>query len=1002
MQIKRFLCCCAMLLVGSTMLWSQREVTGQVSDNENKTPLQGVNITVKNSKVGTATDADGKFRLVIPSSAKTLVFSISGFDAKEVTVEGGLDELAVSMTRNVLALNEVVVAVAYGEQERKKITGSVGKVSGKQLENVPQVSVDQMLQGRVAGLQSVATSGQPGAAQQIRIRGIGSISASSAPLFVVDGMPVNTGDPSNLTNSSNLLATINPNDIESISVLKDASAASIYGSRAANGVIIITTKKGKAGKTKIRVDSEFGYSDIAYKPEMGEPLNREEVKELYTEGLVNVGFSQSDAEGILNDFFGYNTDANYNWLDLVTRKGQQQQINVSASGGDSKTQFFLSGGYFKQESPVIGSELKRYTGNINLKHQLSRKFSTGINLAISSFKQRGETESANFRNPIIAATALLPTNEAYNPDGTPSYDPGTFGQIYNPLAISQYDKQNNQTSKLLGSGFLEFKVLDNLKLTSRFGVDYNNVEEYLYYNPYFGDARTLGGYSANSYNRLYNWVWTNLADYDFRLLDEQLDGTVTVGYEAQESRTYTQSGDGNVVPKNQGIVYPVPAIPTTASVTGSDYAFTSLLSRAQLNYLGKYSLSGSLRRDGSSRFGANNRYGTFWSVGAAWNIDEEGFMEDQKIFSALKLRTSYGVNGNAGIGNYVWRSTFLFSTTYNGAPGSFQTSVGNNNLTWEQNKPFDIGIEMGVLKNRIMLEADYYIRKTENLLLNEPLSSTSGFLGYSNNVGAMENKGVELTLNANPVKTKNFNWTISINTAWNKNKVTRLREGAEEIIGNPFTLKVGEDVQSYYIREWAGADPANGDPLWYKDATKNETTNTYDEAGRTIVGSASPKGFGGVSTSLTYKFITLDAQLNYQYGNKIYSQWDFLFISDGAFLGLNHTKKALQRWQQAGDITDVPKFEYANATSSNNVSTRYLYKGDFMRLRNLSVSFELPSKLAQKVKITGAKLYVRGTNLWTRAFDKNITLDPEQPIGGLSDLQFFNPRSYTVGLSLQL
>ena len=512
----------------------------------------------------------------------------------------------------------------------------------------------------------------------------------------------------------------------------------------------------------------------------------------------------------------------------------------------------------------------------------------------------------------------------------------------------------------------------------------------------------LGGYSANSYNRLYNWVWTNLADYDFHLLDDKLDGTVTVGYEAQESRTYTQSGDGNVVPKNQGIVYPVPAVPTTASVTGSDYAFTSLLSRAQLNYLGKYSLSGSLRRDGSSRFGANNRYGTFWSVGAAWNIDEEGFMEDQKIFSALKLRTSYGVNGNAGIGNYVWRSTFLFSTTYNGAPGSFQTSVGNNNLTWEQNKPFDIGIEMGVLKNRIMLEADYYIRKTENLLLNEPLSSTSGFLGYSNNVGAMENKGVELTLNANPVKTKNFNWTVSINAAWNKNKVTRLREGAEEIIGNPFTLKVGEDVQSYYIREWAGADPANGDPLWYKDATKNETTNTYDEAGRTIVGSASPKGFGGFSTSLTYKFITLDAQINYQYGNKIYSQWDFLFISDGAFLGLNHTKKALQRWQQAGDITDVPKFEYANATSSNNVSTRYLYKGDFMRLRNLSLSFELPSRLAQKAKIAGAKLYVRGTNLWTKAFDKNITLDPEQPIGGLSDLQFFNPRSYTIGLSVQL
>ena len=314
----------------------------------------------------------------------------------------------------MLALNEVVVAVAYGEQERKKITGAVGKVSGKQLENIPMASVDQMLQGKVAGVQSVTTSGQAGAAQQIRIRGIGSISASSAPLFVIDGMPANTGDASNLTNTSNLLATLNPNDIESISVLKDAAASSIYGSRAANGVIIITTKKGKAGKTKIRVDGEFGYADIAYKPEMGKPLNREEIKELYTEGLLNAGFPQADVDFILDNFFGYNTDANYNWLDLVTRKGLQQQVNVSASGGDAKTQFFLSGGYFKQESPVYGSELKRYTGNFNLKHQLSNKFATGLNLTLSSFNQQGEVESANFRNPIIAAMALLPTQEAYN------------------------------------------------------------------------------------------------------------------------------------------------------------------------------------------------------------------------------------------------------------------------------------------------------------------------------------------------------------------------------------------------------------------------------------------------------------------------------------------------------------------------------------------------------------------------------------------------------------
>jgi outer membrane receptor protein involved in Fe transport len=449
-------------------------------------------------------------------------------------------------------------------------------------------------------------------------------------------------------------------------------------------------------------------------------------------------------------------------------------------------------------------------------------------------------------------------------------------------------------------------------------------------------------------------------------------------------------------------VYPIPAVPTTASVTGSDYSFTSLFSRAQLNYLGRYSVSGSLRRDASSRFGANNRNGTFWSVGAAWNIDEEAFLKSSQVFSGLKLRASYGVNGNAGIGNYAWRSIYLFTTTYNGAPGSFQNSIGNNNLTWEQNKPFDVGLEVGVLENRISVEADYYIRKTENLLLNEPLSATGGFTTYSNNVGAMENRGVEVTVNANPVKTKNFNWTVSLNTAWNKNKVTRLRPGVEEIIGNPFTLKVGEDVQSYFIRQWAGADPATGDPLWYKDETKKETTSDFSEAKRVIKGSASPTGFGGLSTSLSYKFITLDAQLNYQYGNYIYNQWDFVFVSDGAFLGLNHNRKELQRWRKAGDVTDVPRFEYGNATASNEVSTRYLYKGDFARLRNLTLGFDLPNRLAQKAHFVSARLYVRGTNIWTKTFDKNLTMDPEQPIGGLSDLQFFNPKSYTIGLNIQL
>lgn len=997
---KALLFVCILLLVAVSG-WAQREIAGQVVDNESKTPIAGVSVTVKNTNVGTTTDGNGNFRLVVPANATSLVFSYTGYSSNEVPIAEGQATYDILLTRNVRSLDEVVV-VAYGQQQKRRVTGSVSRVTSEELENIPLASVDQILQGKVAGLQSVASSGQPGAAQEIRIRGIGSISASSAPLFVIDGIPVNTGDASSLTNSSNLLASLNPNDIESVSVLKDASAASIYGSRAANGVILITTKKGRPGKTVIRADAEIGSNDIAYFPSAGKPLNRDEVNELYREGLANLGLPESFIDQYMDQVFAYNTDANYDWLNLVTRRGKQRQVNVSASGGDTKTQFFLSGGFFQQQSPVIGSDLKRISSNLNLRHQLNQRFSAGLNLNLSSFNQTGEFESSGFRNPILAALALLPTQAAFSEDGTVNYDPAVFSPIYNPLAIRQFDKQDNQTSKLLGSANLEYKVIDNLKLSTRFGIDYNNIEEYLFWNPIFGDAASTQGYTSNSYQRLFNWVWTNLADYTFRTGQNNIDGTVTVGYEAQQSKGYNQFADANVLPKNSGIVYPVPAIPTTANVTASDYSFTSLLSRAQVNILGKYSLSGSLRRDGSSRFGANNRYGTFWSVGAAWSIDQEDFLQNVELLSALKLRASYGVNGNAGIGNYDWRSTFLYSTTYNGAPGSFQSGIGNNNLTWERNKPLDIGLEVGVLNNRIYVEADYYHRKTEDLLLAEPLSSTGGFVSFSNNVGAMENKGFELTINANPVKTKDFNWTISVNSAWNKNKVTRLREGVDEIVGNPFSLKVGEDVQSYYIRLWAGADPQTGDPLWYTDETMRETTSDFSQAQRVYRHSASPKGFGGVGTSLTYKFITLDAQVNYQYGNYLFNQWDFVFTGDGAFFGLNHNRKQLERWQKPGDVTEVPRFVAGNATSSNNVSTRYLYRGDFIRLRNISLGFDLPSRLAQRARLSSARLYIRGTNLWTKTFDDDLTMDPEQPVSGLSDLQFFNPKSYTVGLSIQL
>ena len=565
--------------------WAQREITGQVFDNDSKTPIAGVSVTAKNTTTGTTTDGNGNFRLMVPESVTALVFSYTGYTDSEVSIVEGKSSYDINLSKNVRSLDEVVV-VAYGQQQKRKVTGSVSRVTSEELENVPLASVDMMLQGKVAGLQSLASSGQPGAAQQIRIRGIGSISASSAPLYVIDGIPVNSGDASSLTNSSNLLASLNPNDIESVSVLKDAAAASIYGSRAANGVIIINTKKGRPGKTIIKADAEIGSNDIAYLPDAGKPLNRDEVFDLFSEGLANLGAPQSFIDQYMDENFYYNTSNNYDWLDLVTRKGKQRQVNLSASGGDIRTQFFLSGGFFQQQSPVIGSDLKRYSANLNLKHQLSQRISGGINMNLSSFHQTGEFESSGFRNPILAALALLPTQAAYNEDGTVNYDPAVFSPIYNPLAIDQYDKQDNQTSKLLGSVNLEYKILNNLKLSTRFGIDYNNIEEYLFWNPTFGDAASTQGYTSNSLNDYltgYGQTWQTIT---FRALDNNIDGTVTVGYEAQQSKVII-SLQMLLLPKNASIVYPVPAVPTTANITASDYSFTSLLSRAQVNITSK-------------------------------------------------------------------------------------------------------------------------------------------------------------------------------------------------------------------------------------------------------------------------------------------------------------------------------------------------------------------------------------------------------------------------------
>ena len=749
-----------------------RTINGRVND-EAGVGISNVTISVKGTSQAVFTQSDGTFKINVPARTKALVATAIGYGEKEVDiVDKNYVEIVLNQQEKEL---ESVVVLAYGSQVKRKVTGSTSTVSSKQLENRPFTSVDQMLQGKVPGLQSVAPTGQPGGAQTIRIRGVSSVTGVNDPLFVVDGVPVNSGDYSRNTNTSNTLAGINPNDIESVTVLKDAAATAIYGSRAAAGVILITTKKGKSGKTVFFVDAEQGMSDIAFQSNLSKPLDRQQFLDLTKEGLVNAGASDNQSASILNSL-GANSNTNVNWRDVVSRNANFTNLNFSATGGDQKTTFYTSIGYNKQQSPVIGSAFERYSGNISLSHQATSRLSFDVNILGSYSDQNTPTQGGAFRNPVLAASFLLPTRSPYDSTGEIYYGRDIFNQVYNPLAIVKYDRATFRNIKTISTISGKYEILPDFYFTSTFGIDYFNIEEESYRNPFFGDARTTSGSVTNLATRVSNFVWTNLLDYhrDF-FQNKSLGMDVKAGYEAQKSKEYDITAIGTGVPFSTVLKLPVPSTPTEASGDRIDFSQISLFSILQLNYNSKYSLSGSFRNDGSSRFGPKNRYGSYWSVGGAWNIDRENFLTNVTPISVLKLRASYGITGdNRGVEPYDWRATYAFGSDYNLQPGSFPNTVGNAALTWESNKQADVGADFEFFNNRLGGTVDWYKRTSKDLLFDVPLSLTSGFPTFKSNIGTMENSGWELELHGFPVRTRNFTWELAFNISLNKNKITSL------------------------------------------------------------------------------------------------------------------------------------------------------------------------------------------------------------------------------------
>ena len=973
-------------------------IKGRVTDESNN-PIPNASVVIKGSTSGAVTDANGYYSISVPATTATLVVSSLNYTSQEVSVSGK-SEINVKLASSISTLQDVVV-VGYGTTKKANLTGSVATIKAPEIENTPFTSIDKALQGKVAGLQSAASSGQPGASQEILIRGFSSISASTQPLWIVDGVILNTGDISRLQTTANVLSTLNPNDIESISVLKDAASQSIYGSRAANGVIIVTTKKGRSGKTRIRFDYESGKSDIAYENRLYRPLNAQEYLDITREGLVNANASAATITSTLASL-GLGNGVDFNWYDAVTRIAGQRLMNISMDGGNDKTNFFLSAGNFFQQGTSINSQLKRNSFNFKINNKATDKLTISVGLNGGAVSQRAPLNGGAFGNPMLSAYFLLPTRTAYNADGSYNLTSSSLGGLHNTVALTDLDKRFVREVSLRGSASAEYKFSDNLKFRSNYGIDYNTAEEDQYNNPLHGDGAATNGRAYSYYTRYFNWTFTNTLDYTRNITKNgDLSLFTQLGLESQKSSGYFGSLRAEQFPPTLALVYPASgASPALASAYISDYTFESKFFNGNINYQNRFVISGSFRRDGSSRFSPNHRYGNFWALGATWNMEKEKFMEKFTFINQLKLRTSLGVNGNAGIGNYDAPALYGYGYNYNQSPGSAPVNVGDPNLTWELNKPFDAGIDLSIFKSRINVTFDYYVRKSEDLLLNVPLSFTSGFSSARRNIGSMENRGIELELNVVPVQTKDFRWDIDLTYAANKNKITSLPDGKDIASGN-FLLRVGVPRNTYYQRVYAGVDPANGDPLWYADSSLTTKTNVYPgTAARTFVGQSLPKSFGSVTNTFTYKGFTFSAQFYYNFGNLVYDTWSGYYVGSGFGAVYNKVARQLNRWTKPGDITDIPKYVYNGNKNFNSASTFNLAQGDYIRLRDVQIGYELPKRDVEKIKLSAMRFYVRGSNLLTWVKDKRLAFDPEQGLGASTNLNVFIPKTVTFGVNV--
>ncbi len=1009
------------LLILPLTVFSQQGtvIKGKVSDEEGN-PLPGANVIIEGTTYGAASDASGNYEFRVPADFARgqevqLVAKFIGYKTATATIRLTPGEIVqdFKMEVDVIGLEEIVV-VGYGTARKEELTGSIKVVRSEKMEQLPTSSFQDVLQG-TPGMQVVANDGAPGAGISVRVRGIGSISASNEPLYVIDGIPVISGSVSftdfgNGGRSSNVLAAINPNDIESIVIAKDAASTAIYGSRGANGVVFITTKGGVAGSSiqwaqgpKLEAKFQRGYSSFAF-PNLLQGLNAQQYKELFIEGYVNSGrLTAAEAEERFQKLYPEADRTNTIWLDEITHTGITDQLDLSAQGGGDRFTYYVSSSYFNQQGVIINNFFRRYSSRINLTANLTNRIKIANNLNLSYFKQRGITDGTRWQSPMYNAYLLAPVIPVFDEQGQYyAKHKSFFMGGNNPVGHLNEDKRELEQTRIIDNFLFTYNIARGLNFQATFSFDILNVDEYLYVNPRYGDGRNVGGAANESRTDIINWQINQTLNYN-RTFGRAHNVDLLLGFEQQKLNTDNVEDAGEGFPHPSLKTLASAANPTLAVSLRSESAFQSIFSRANYNYKNKYFVSASFRRDGSSRFGPERRWGNFWSFGLGYTLTEEKWFTDRvKFFDYLKLRASYGETGNAEIGNFPWAGLYGFNREYDGQPGAAPSQIGNPFLTWEKQQNFNIGVDFAFWDNRITGTIERYIRDSKDLLLDRPLSLTTGFREVTQNVGDMRNSGWEFSFDAELLRKKDTRLAVNFNITTLNNVITRLPEPLQ--VGN-FRREEGRDFYEYWLFGWAGVDPENGDPLWYTDSTKTKTTNKIGEAERFYDGkSAIPDFFGSFGFTARYRRFTLDAQFNYQFGNYLYYNPGWVIHGDGRFTPRSTSRFAFEnRWRKPGDKALFPKFMWGGNKSSNvRNSSRYLYKGDFIRLKSLRVAYRFPDIYAFRVGAKSLEAYIYLYNFFTWVADQYLHFDPEQAPDGIYNTVTPISKTFTFGINVGL